>query len=103
MGGLGGPAPQKKRFNTRRGGVLRLPKAQHADSYINTVLHPMTNNQQQQIVIETQNEIVLPNFYEGDYKGPTDFCNWVVPDRLLMGAYPKRRTILTSMLEAGGN
>lgn len=60
-----------------------------------------TNNQQQ-IVIEIQNEIVLPNFYEGDYKGPTDFCNWVIPDRLLMGAYPKRRTILTSMLEAGG-
>jgi len=58
-------------------------------------------SENQQILIVEPHVIILPNFYEGDYKGPTDFCNWVIPDRLLMGAYPKRRTLLSSMLEAG--
>lgn len=59
------------------------------------------NQKQQPDLVEIKNEIILPNFDEGDYRGPTDFSNWVVPDRLLMGAYPKRKTLLNSLLEAG--
>jgi len=33
--------------------------------------------------------------------GPTDFCNWVLPGRLLMGAFPKRTTLLHQILQAG--
>jgi hypothetical protein len=33
--------------------------------------------------------------------GPTDFCNWVIEERLLMGAYPKRTSLLSELLKAG--
>eukprot|EP01127_Copromyxa_protea_P020233 TRINITY_DN6730_c0_g1_i1.p1 TRINITY_DN6730_c0_g1~~TRINITY_DN6730_c0_g1_i1.p1 ORF type:complete len:215 (+),score=29.28 TRINITY_DN6730_c0_g1_i1:17-661(+) len=36
-----------------------------------------------------------------DLAGPTAFCNWVIQDRLLMGAYPKRTTLLRDLLRAG--
>jgi hypothetical protein len=72
------------------------------------------NNNNNDGNVEIKHELVIPNFEEGDYKGPTDFSNWVIPGmgnfivslpeiigRLLMGAYPKRKTLLCSLLETG--
>eukprot|EP01121_Diplochlamys_sp_Union-15-3_P000393 TRINITY_DN10367_c0_g1_i7.p1 TRINITY_DN10367_c0_g1~~TRINITY_DN10367_c0_g1_i7.p1 ORF type:complete len:239 (+),score=34.28 TRINITY_DN10367_c0_g1_i7:96-812(+) len=36
-----------------------------------------------------------------DLKGPTKWCNWVIPGRLLMGAYPKSKTLIENILHAG--
>lgn len=35
-----------------------------------------------------------------DYSGPTDYCNWVVPGRILWGAYPRKED-LTIFAENG--
>jgi len=38
---------------------------------------------------------------ETNLAGPTDYSNWIIPDRFLMGAYPKRKTDLLAILQAG--
>eukprot|EP01124_Arcella_intermedia_P018556 TRINITY_DN2555_c0_g1_i2.p1 TRINITY_DN2555_c0_g1~~TRINITY_DN2555_c0_g1_i2.p1 ORF type:complete len:241 (-),score=59.51 TRINITY_DN2555_c0_g1_i2:17-739(-) len=56
----------------------------------------------------TKSEVVevvlkLPDLDEEgmDLQGPNDFSNWVLPGRLLMGAYPKRKADLLTLLQAG--
>lgn len=57
--------------------------------------------QQQRAAEPVVATLSLPSDNE-DLSGPTDFCNWVLPGRLLMGAYPKRTSLLKDLLVHGG-
>eukprot|EP01125_Pyxidicula_operculata_P005588 TRINITY_DN1962_c0_g1_i1.p1 TRINITY_DN1962_c0_g1~~TRINITY_DN1962_c0_g1_i1.p1 ORF type:complete len:186 (+),score=33.91 TRINITY_DN1962_c0_g1_i1:169-726(+) len=38
-----------------------------------------------------------------DLTGPTDWSNWVIPQSLMMGAYPKDMALVTTLLSEGIN
>jgi hypothetical protein len=47
-------------------------------------------------------ELNLPTS-EDDLSGPTEWTNWVIPGHLLVGAYPKDKTLLRDILSAGNS
>eukprot|EP01126_Amoeba_proteus_P016939 TRINITY_DN17981_c0_g1_i1.p2 TRINITY_DN17981_c0_g1~~TRINITY_DN17981_c0_g1_i1.p2 ORF type:complete len:219 (+),score=48.21 TRINITY_DN17981_c0_g1_i1:69-725(+) len=62
---------------------------------------PQQNHKQKQELQEPLKvELILPDVGT-DLVGPTDYCCWVFPGRLLMGAYPKRTSLLSCILKAG--
>ncbi|KAL6059046.1 MAP kinase phosphatase 6 [Balamuthia mandrillaris] len=54
--------------------------------------------------VEGEEELPVATWEEIDLaemKGPTDWSNWAVKDSLLVGAYPKKMALLSSILEQG--
>lgn len=47
----------------------------------------------------------LPNLHRpldiNKYRGPTEYCNWVIPNILLVGGFPRRSSNITDIIESG--